>query len=102
MPEPLLFVRRLPDEILRQARVNPGDLSRVVDELRDVPGGVAESPFAADAAMTLEKAVEEAKPTSVELPDGQSEAIHWALERLMADNQELSEGLHKLRDVVAP
>jgi hypothetical protein len=52
--------------------------------------------------VTLEKAVEEAKPTSVELPDGQSEAIHWALERLTADNQELSESLHNLRDIVAP
>jgi hypothetical protein len=95
-------VRRVPDDILRQARVDPRDVSRVIDELRAVPGGVAESPFADDAAVTLVKAVDEAKSTSVEMPDGQSEAIHWALERLMADNQELSEGLHELRDVVEP
>jgi hypothetical protein len=103
MPENLLFVRRMPDAILRQAHVDPNDLSAVIDELRAVPGGVAESPFAADAAETLEKAVERANEKArVDVPDGQSEAIHWALERMMADNQELSTGLHDLRDVVAP
>jgi hypothetical protein len=103
MPDGLLFVRRMPDAIMREARVRETDLTDLIEELRAVPGGVAESPFAADAAEMLKRAIEQASAvTRTEVPDGQAEAIHWALERMMADDRPLSAGLHDLRDVVAP
>lgn len=95
----------MPDAIVRQARVGGSDLSSLIEELYAVPGGPAESPFAADAAVTLEKAIVNAgaeASTGTEIPDGQAEAISWALERMMLDKGELSAGLHDLRGVVAP
>ena len=90
------------DATVRTADVSIGDLRRVIDELDAVPGGPAESPFAADAVVLLEESIERAAMTGRNpVPDGQAEAIHWALERLMTDNLELSPGLHSLRDVVA-
>ena len=96
------FTRRMDDATVRTADVSIGDLRRVIDELDAVPGGPAESPFAADAVVLLEESIERAAMTGRNpVPDGQAEAIHWALERLMTDNLELSPGLRSLRDVVA-
>ncbi len=98
-----ILERRTGDAALRTAAVQIGELRRVIDELRAVPGGVAESPFAADAIVLLEESIERAA-TSLRtvVPDGQAEAIDWALERLSADDRALSAGLHELRELVAP
>ena len=95
--------RRMDDATVRSADVALGDLRTVIDELSAVPGGVAESPFAADAIVLLEESIERAATAGrTEVPDGQAEAIDWALERLTVDGQGLSPGLHELRQLVAP
>lgn len=97
------FQRVTDDGMLHQARVAESDVVRVIGELEQVPGGVAESPFATDAAASLTTAM--GKPAGEAsthvIADGQSGAIHWALERMMAEDQTFSAGLHDLRDVVA-
>ena len=91
------------DAALRTAAVEIGELRSVIDELRAVPGGVAESPFAGDAIVLLEESIERAVTSGrTVVPDGQAEAIDWALERLSADGRALSPGLHELRQLVAP
>jgi hypothetical protein len=98
------FQRVTDDGTLRQARVAERDVVKIIHELEEVPGGVAESPFAADAAAGLTTAMgkPDGEASGHVIPDGQSDAIHWALERMMADNQRLSAGLDDLRDVVEP
>ena len=74
----------------------------MIEELRHTPGGVKQSPFAAQAAHLLEMATEQSDDaTTWDIPDGESDAIHWALERFVADGRRLSPDLHDLAEVVA-
>jgi hypothetical protein len=97
-----LFVRPASGGTLRQAEIGKGDLFDVIEELRHMPGRVKPSRFADQAAHLLEMAFEQSDASVVrEIPDGESDAIHWALERLVADGRKLSPGLHDFAEVVA-
>ena len=99
---PHLFERSPSSGITRHARVGNGDLLDVIEELRRAPGGIKPSRFAAHAAHLLEMATERADDTMTwDIADGESDAIHWALERLVADGRNLSPDLHDLAEVVA-
>ena len=101
MAQVIAFVRPIDDTSTRTARVELDDARRLMEELNTVPGGPAESPSTADAATLLEAAIANRNgDESVPVPDGQAEAIHWALERMMAADVALSAGLDELRDVV--
>jgi hypothetical protein len=99
----ILFVRDLDDGTRRQAHVQPADVQLVIDELERAPGGLGDSPAAAEALGTLGTAVEQGGVGSEwQLSDDESDAVHWALERMMAERRVLAHDLHELRDVVAP
>jgi hypothetical protein len=97
-----LFVRPASGGTLRQAEIGKGDLFDVIEELRHMPGRVKPSRFSDQVAHLLEMAFEQSDASVVrEIPDGESDAIHWALERLVADGRKLSPGLHDFAEVVA-
>ena len=101
MSASVLFVRDV-GEVRRQACPDEADLDQLRAYLEDVPGGLAESPLAAEALKALETLTTPGDVRRVVLSDGAADAIHWALERMMAANLELSTEMHQLRDVVAP
>jgi hypothetical protein len=96
------FVRPGRGGIAREAEIGKRDLFDVIVELRHTPGGVDPSPFALQAAHLLEMAFERPDGgVAREIPDGASDAIHRAIERLGADGRRLSRGLHDFGEVVA-
>jgi hypothetical protein len=86
----------------RQARLDEADLVQLQAHLEEVPGGLSESPSAAEALKALDEVTSPGDVHRAVLSDGAADAIHWALERMMAADLELSSEMHNLRCVVVP
>lgn len=98
----ILFIRDIGDA-RRRARVSEPDLLELRNYLADPPGGIADSPDACAALETLDAALDRSdEARHWEFSDPAADAVHWALERMLADNRLLSADLHQLRNVVAP
>lgn len=96
-----MLVRRDIDGTRREARLTDDDVARLRAYLENVPGGYADSPAAKDALDVLD-AARGAESHEVVLTGSITDAMHWALERMMADGEPLSQGLDDLRQVVLP
>jgi hypothetical protein len=71
--------------------------------LADPSGGIDDSPDARAALETLDAALDRSdEARHWEFSNPAADAVHWALERMLADNRVLSGDMHELRDVVAP
>jgi hypothetical protein len=98
----ILFIRDV-DGARRQARVSEPDLLELRNYLADPPGGIDDSPDARAALETLDAALDRSdEARHWEFSSPAADAVHWALERMLADNRVLSSDMHELRDVVAP